>query len=108
MGDMENISEEEDFSEDVKCSIDISLLNSDDLEFNFFYKDKEALESLCKIIMMIQKSDFLINSLVSEDMIQSDKDTVSEFFSSVVEDALDDGTPVVYPIDVYRQGGESL
>lgn len=106
MSDTENTSESLDFSEDIQCSINISLLTSDDIEFDFFYKDKEALKCLCKIIMMIQKSDFLLSSLISDDIEESDKNTILEFFSSAIEDVLDDGTPVIYPIDVYKQGGE--
>lgn len=109
MSDTENTSNEDlNFSEDIQCSINISLLESDDIEFDFFYKDPEALKSLCKIIMMIQKSDFLLSSLISDDIEESDKNTILEFFSSGIEDVLDDGTPIIYPIDVYKQGGDSL
>lgn len=108
MSDMQDISKDENlnFVDDVNCSINISLLNSDDIEFDFFYKDKQALISLCKIIMMVQKSDFLLTSLISEDMPEDEKNTILEFFSSPIEDMLDDGSPIIYPIDVYKQGGD--
>lgn len=109
MSDTEDISkEEQEFFNDVRCSLNISLLTSDEVEFDFFYKDKESLKSLCQIIMMIQKSDFLINALISEDISEEEKNTILEFFSSNLADALDDGEPIVYPIDVYRHGGDII
>lgn len=94
-----------DFDKDIRCTLNISLLDSGDIEYDFFYKNKDALKSLCQIIMMIQKSDFLVTSLISEEINEEDKNIILEFFSSPIEDMLDDGTPVIYPIDVYKQGG---
>lgn len=107
MSDTDNVSkEEQDFFDEISCSLNVSIDKEDNLSLDIMYDTKEDLKNLCKLIILVKNTDFLYNYILGLDMKEEDRQYMIECLSSKMEDLVHDSDPVIWPTEVFRNAGD--